>query len=261
LGAGLYALAGGRAVAIMDAATFLISAALLSRLRSRDLVPPRDRAGFLPELIEGLKTVWNIPVVRRLIVITAGVMAAAGMTEVGVFSLIADGLHKPPAFLGVLAGVQGITAVATGLSAGYVVRRLGELRVAAIAALAFAAAFGLVGLFPSVPVAFLAAGLGGIGNTAYFVAMTTLIQRSVASELQGRVMSTAEAVVNLPYILSIALGAAIVDAVGFTPIFEVSAAILAAGGLALALGRIPAPAVLGIGEPVPVPVSDAPERS
>jgi MFS family permease len=170
-------------------------------------------------------------------VVTAVVMAAAGMTEVGVFSLIAEGLHQPPAFLGVLAAVQGLTSVVTGLAAGFIVRRLGELRVAAFAALAFAAAFGLAGLFPTVSVAFFAAAMGGVGNTAYFVAMTTLIQRSVDVELQGRVMSTSEAVVNLPYVLSIALGAVVVDAVGFAPIFEASAAILTIGAVFLAAGR------------------------
>ncbi len=237
LGAGLYALAGGHAVAIMDAGTFVISAALLSRLRSDDLVRPPVRRGFMAELIEGLQTVWRIRVVRRLVVVTAVVMAAAGMTEVGVFSLIAEGLHEPPAFLGVLAAVQGLTSVVTGLTAGFIVRRVGELRVAAFAALAFAAAFGLAGLFPTLPVAFFAAAMGGVGNTAYFVAMTTLIQRSVTVELQGRVMSTSEAVVNLPYVLSIALGAVVVDAVGFAPIFEASAAILTIGAVFLAAGR------------------------
>jgi MFS family permease len=57
VGAGLFALWGGPAVAAFDAATFLASATLLWLVHSPDLVPSEDRTSFVDEL-SGWPAAW-----------------------------------------------------------------------------------------------------------------------------------------------------------------------------------------------------------
>jgi hypothetical protein len=241
-GAGLYALAGGHAVAALDAATFVVSAGFLLAVRSNDL-ERRTGTRFWPELRAGLGHIVNTADLRRLTVGTAIVTLFVGMTEVAIFALIDQGLHRPPTFLGVISSIQGAGSVAAGFAVGAAMRKVGELRTMAIAAVVAAigmALFGtaLLGLVFAASVAF------GVAVTFFTVAYLTLMQRRTALEMQGRVMSAAEAAVTLPYVLSFVVGAAIVSVVPFRTIYLIEAVGLVLAGLYLAVGTRIKPAPL-----------------
>jgi len=233
LGAALFAVWGGPAVAVFDAATFIASAGLLWLVRSPDLVPASARPAFVDELTAGIRHVWASTELRRVVTVICIVAAMIGMTEVALYEVIDAGLHRPPSFLGVLAAIQGIGAIAGGLTAGTTMRRLGEARLAAAGLCAFAVGFGLVAVGSLWPVA-LGAVVAGIGNAYFAVGYETLLQRRTAPELQGRVFGAAEAVIALPWTLSIAAGAAAVAAIGFRPLFVLGSLTLLAGAVALA---------------------------
>jgi MFS family permease len=237
LGAALFALAGGGTVAVLDAATFLCSAALLFAIRVIDLEPPTERPGFLREAAAGIAHAWSTPQIRRLLVVTAIALGALGITQGGaVFALIGEGLHRPPSFLGVLATLQGLGAIAGGLIAGRVIGRLGELRSAGVAVLAFG--IGCVGLLSSeLSWVLPAILLIGVGISIFLVAYNTLLQRLTPIGLQGRVAAAGEAVVSVPYVLSIAIGAALVSAVSYRVLFGACAAGLATSSIGLLTAR------------------------
>jgi MFS family permease len=237
LGAALFALAGGGTVAVLDAATFLCSAALLFAIRVIDLEPPTERPGFLREAAAGIAHAWSTPQIRRLLVVTAIALGALGITQGGaVFALIGEGLHRPPSFLGVLATLQGLGAIAGGLIAGRVIGWLGELRSAGVAVLAFG--IGCVGLLSSeLSWVLPAILLIGVGISIFLVAYNTLLQRLTPIGLQGRVAAAGEAVVSLPYVLSIAIGAALVSAVSYRVLFGACAAGLATSSIGLLTAR------------------------
>ena len=125
-GAGLFAWLGGGAVAALDAATFLAAAAALALMRLREPRPrpaARSRRG---ELGAGIAHVRATPVLRRLIAAGALAVVALGLSESVLFAVVDDGLHRPPAFLGVLFAVQGAGAVAAGATAPALMARAGE---------------------------------------------------------------------------------------------------------------------------------------
>jgi predicted MFS family arabinose efflux permease len=195
-GAALYAASGGATVAILEAATFVVSAAFLYSIHPRDL----DAAAggrFWPELRDGLRHILGTRELRRLTIGTALVTLVVGMTEVAIFALIDEGLHRGPSFLGVISSVQGVGSIAAGLSVAIVLRRIGELRTVATAAFVAAAAMLAFGSARLVPV-FVAAIALGAAITLFNVGYVTLLQRRSSLEMQGRVMSAAEAVVTLP---------------------------------------------------------------
>jgi MFS family permease len=210
VGAGLFAVAGGPAVAVLDAGTFLASALILLALRSPDLERRTDEVRFVAELRDGLAHIARSPSLRRLTIGTAVVMLLVGMQEVLIFAVIDEGLGRPPEFLGVIATAQGAGAIVAGIAAGWVLRGLGELRAIAVAS--FAAAGGLLMFGTAVlPLALIAAVAFGVANTLFIVAYTTVMQVRTTLEMQGRVMTAVEAIITLPFLISIAIGAAIVD--------------------------------------------------
>jgi len=218
-GAGLYTLVGGAAVALVDAGTFLVSAGFLLTVHARDL-DRRGSGAFWPELRAGLRHIVRTADLRRLTIGTAIVMLVVGMSEVFIFAVIDEGLHRPAAFLGIISSVEGVGSIVAGLIVGLTMRRIGELRTVAIASAA--AGIGLA-LYATATIAaiFVASVMLGVAITFFNVGYVTLMQRSTALEMQGRVMSAAEAAITLPYLISFLVGAAVVSIVDFHLIYIV----------------------------------------
>lgn len=232
VGAGLFALWGGGAVAILDASAFVISAAILSRIRAPDLEPAEGpRESPLAELTAGVRHIVRTLDLRRLVFYTAGVLIFLGIVEVAVFGLIDQGLGRPPAFLGVLSTLEGAGAVVGGIVAASVMARLGEVRMAAAAIAGFGLAVALDAT-AVLPIVVAGSLLVGVFVAFYFVAYQTLLQRRTPVDLQGRVFTASEAITTAPYSISIAIGALIIDAVGFRALYLTTlAACLLGGGL------------------------------
>jgi len=232
-GAAMFTLWGGQAVAALDAGTFLVSAALLLAVRSRDLERRRDPVRLLHEMREGIRHIRSTPTLRRLAIGTAFVLLFVGTTEVTIFALVDEGLGRRPAFLGVISSVQGLGSIAAGIVAGWAIRRWGQLRTVALAIVA--AAVGLA-LFVGATVPLVLAGAIGFGiaNTLYMVSYITIMQTRTPLELQGRVMTATEALISIPYVCSFAIGAALVSILDFRVIYAASAVALVACGLYVA---------------------------
>ena len=143
-----------------------------------------------------------------------------GSTEVMIFALVDQGLHRPAAFLGVLSTLQGVGAIAGGLVAGAVLAKLGELRTVAVAAAGAGVGMIIFGT-ARLPLVMAACVCFGVIVTLFLVGYNTLMQRRTSLELQGRVMAAAEAAITLPYVVSIAVGAALVAVVPFHVVYTV----------------------------------------
>ena len=239
-GAALFALAGGGVVAVLDATTFVASVVLLLPMRVRDLEVPAERSGFVNELVAGVRHAWRTADLRRLILVTAGVLGIVGLVQGSIFALVDEGLHRRPAFLGVIVTVQGIGSIAGGLSAGALIRRIGELRLAGAGLLAIGFGLGLYSI-ATLPTVLPGSAVVGAGVAVFLVAYNTLIQRMTAPEMQGRVFAAGEAATSLPFTLSIGIGAALVSVVSFRLMFGLCAAGTALVSLMLFGGtRVPA---------------------
>jgi len=213
-GAGIYAALGGSAVALVDVATFVLSAATLAAL---PFVEPRVAAKehhFLREISAGVR---HIAVTRVLRELTTGVGAAllvAGFSETIIFAITSDGLHRSASFIGVLGTFQGIGSILGGLTAARLMQKIGELRLAAIGLTLFGVGDSLW-LIPRLGVVLPAMALAGVGIVWAIVALATAYQRRSPTEMQGRVAAASNMLFSVPQTISIAAGAALITIIDY----------------------------------------------
>jgi MFS family permease len=231
VGAGLFAAYGGRAVALVDIASFVAAAGALATLTLAETRPARTQLHWLGEVGAGVRHLHRVPALRRTTTAFGICMLALGAVDTMVFAYVDRGLHRPPTFLGVLVTVQGVGVLVGALLAGRLVARLGEMAVSAIGILTFGVAIG-VAVDPVLALALIAMPFAGVGNTLVGVAYNTLLQRRTPGPLMGRVSAAADMVIGGAAALSMALGATLVAFVDYRLMFAViSAVLLAVGGL------------------------------
>jgi MFS family permease len=233
VGAGLFAAYGGRTVALVDIASFLIAAGALALLPlAEDRPALRHDAHWRDEVTAGLRHIRQVPDLYRTTTAFAISLLAMGSVDTALFAYIDDGLHRPPTILGVLVTVQGIGVLIGALVAGRLITRLGEIAVCAIGLLTFAIAI-TIAIAPSLPLAFVAMPFSGLGNTLIGVAFTTLLQRRTPDPLIGRVCAAADMAIGGAATASMALGAALINVVDYRFIFATAAMVLLTTGTKL----------------------------
>jgi MFS family permease len=231
-GAGLFTVFGGRAVAVLDAVTFVLAAAAFRLIRIRE-TPPRARAGraWTTETAEGARYLWRHPVLRSLVVTSGTVMVLAGLNNTATFAMLDAGLHRSPAFAGVLTPVQGLGSMVGGLAAGALMRRM-PARAFSAAGLALFAVGVLARATPWLPVVLGGTFALGVGVPWPVIAALTAVQRETPAELLGRVAATANTLMYAPTGLALLLGTGMVAG------FDYRVQILAAGVAGLAVATV-----------------------
>ena len=245
VGAGLFAVLGGPSVALLDALTFLASAALLSFLRAPDLTrAAASELALRRQLDAGLRHIAATPMLRRLIGSACAAVAVLGIMQVAGLALVDNGLHRPAAFLGVILTLEGVGSILGGVLAPSALRRFGEPRFAAIGLATMGVGVGLMAVPEMFPV-LVGAAMAGAGFSAFMVGYTTLLQRSTASQLQGRVFTAAEAAAALPYCGTLALAVVGVGLVDYRLLMLAGMVVLTGAGAYLASGPETAPSRVG----------------
>jgi MFS family permease len=230
LGAGLFAAVGGGAVALLDSATFGAAAVSLALLRVKE---PRGRHApehhWASEVSAGFRHVWRTTVLRQMTLACGAVLLVVGFAETLGFAVVAQGLHRPPTFLGVIVAIQGLGAVVGGPTAAPVMRRVGEGVLAALGMLALAAG-ALLWALPSLAGVGLGSVMVGFSLPWLVVGAYTLVQRRTPPELQGRTYSAFDVAVSTPQTISIAIGAGLVALVPYQALLGIMAAVVALAG-------------------------------
>ena len=228
-GAGLFVAVGAHVVAVIDAASFAFPVVSLLVLRVREPAPRPAAGRWAAQLSAGARHIWRTVELRHVIAAGAVTTTVFGFGETISYAIAGDGLHRPAAFVGVLAAVQGAGAVAGGLSAAPLVRRLGEGRLIGIAMLVAAA--GAVMEIPPLLAPVLAGDIVfGAAIPWLVVGLTSLAQRVTPPELQGRVYAATETLITTPQTISIALGAVLITVAGYQTLLLAMAATIALAG-------------------------------
>lgn len=236
-GAGLYAAFGGGVVAVLDSATFAGSALFLSRMRVPEEKPEPPEHRFLREVSAGFEHVWRTLPLRQIVIGTTIALLVVGFTETLIFSVIAH-VGKEPSFFGVLATLQGVGAIAGGVTAGALVRRVGEVRSVGIG-LALFGVCGVLLTLPSIPVVLLAFPVAGVGVAWVIVGFNTAVQTRTPLVIQGRVSAASEVSISTAQTTSIATGAALSTLVDYRVLLVVMAAVIAVSAVYLLTRREP----------------------
>jgi len=213
-GAGIYAAAGGGVVAIVDSASFVFVVVALLMMRTPEPRFERVEHNFMSEALAGAKHIVHTIPLRQIVFSTGAALLVVGFSETIIFAVIDQGLHRPPSFLGVLSTLQGIGAIAGGLTAVRGLRALGDVRIAGLGMAGFA--LGELS-FVSSNLALVAVGVAvaGFGISWFIVGLMTAIQVRTPLRLQGRVSSAADVIISTPQTASIAVGAALIAVVDY----------------------------------------------
>ena len=261
LGGVLVAATSPRTAFAVDAATFLVSAAILSRLRPLHVpvaaAEPGEEGeepgGYWAELREGLVYIFS----RRALLVAIAAFSAA------VFLLLAFDALSPLAFkeLGVGQTVFGLAIAAIGLGGvlGSIVvgRYGGGMNPFVWLGGAKVIIGGLVALMGGALLADLDAPAGvwvpvllviGVASAGVLIAAPTIMQRETPPELMGRVSTSATSIPTGFQMFAPIAGAALAEwqSVGF--VFAVAGGGLAVLGLIVLAVRPP----VGVGVPVAV---------
>jgi MFS family permease len=197
-----------------------------------DAAAHEARPGLLDAIGAGLRYAWGDPAVRSLIIVAAAFnFALAGPLSVGLPYLADTRFEGGSAAFGMMLSGFGAGALVGAVLAGSIHRvpRLGSV------VLAIGCGLGvmllLVGLAPSVQIAFAEMAAIGLGAGFLNVHIVSWLQARTADEMRGRVMSLASmgSIGLVP--VSYAIAGAIVDFGAVTLMFAVGGAIITGSSL------------------------------
>jgi MFS family permease len=232
VGAGLYAAWGGGVVAIVDSVSFVFVVVALLLMNMPEPRFERVEHNFISEAMAGARHIVNTIPLRQIIFSTGAALFVVGFSETIIFAVIDQGLHRPPSFLGVLSTLQGVGAIAGGLTAARGLRTIGDVRVAGIGMAAFGIG-DLTFITSSLPLIAVGIGVAGFGVSWLIVGLMTAVQVRTPLRLQGRVSSAADVFISTPQTISIAVGAALIAVVDYRLLVVVEAVAVALCGLYL----------------------------
>lgn len=240
LGAITFAVAGGGAVALADAATFVIAAGAVWSLRVVEVREQHEPLHWRAEVSAGATHIRRTPLLLHSTLALGICLLVLGFSESAVYAVV-DAFDKPVEFVGPVLTVQGVGAIASGLLASRTIRRLGEPKTMVVG---FAIlAIGLAGVAAATQVWAMLAAIAVFGASIplLIVAYNTLLQKQTPGRLMGRVSTTTELLTTVPQALSIATGALLVTLLDYRIIFALMGigTLVAAGYLLTSLrGRL-----------------------
>ncbi|WP_049566187.1 MFS transporter [Streptomyces sp. SBT349] len=172
----------------MDAASFVLSAALLATLprqrRMRAEHPPMRAA-----IAEGLRWLARHRLLRTLAVLL-GVNTFCGQLGNAVLILLAtETLHLDARGYGVLLAAAAVGSILGGVISARLITRIGALPALLGALAVNVVAFLGIGLSPNAPTLGVALAVNGFATTLWTIVTVSLRQQLVPGELLGRVSS------------------------------------------------------------------------
>jgi MFS family permease len=238
---GMLALSGPSLAYWVNAATFLLSAALVARIPGRSLrsEEPITR-GHWDDLRAGIGLVFRSrPLLTVLVAWNVSALATA-FVNVAEVPLVKDDLGGGNIGLGFLVGATGVGLVIGSFFAASALERLGMRGLYAGSLLLMAIGFGAASVSPTVAVAAVLAAFATIGNGAAIVCNQLLVQAGAPDAMRGRalavLMSTYYGVLGL----AMAGGGLVVDGAGARVAWAVAGGVyLLSTVLAFVLTRVP----------------------
>jgi MFS family permease len=267
LGAGaMIAAFGATSVFLLDATTFLISAALIASVHhgfsAKQTAATEDEAVAVaaPVTQSGMRFMLGHPTLKLVTASAAISTFATAFTMTAEVPLVFD-IGAGAIGLGALTACWGAGMVFGSWYGGRVLHRGNEATGVLAGRLAMAAGVGLVATAPGIHQMLLCYLLGGAGGGFMGVAAQSLIMRNAPDSMRARTLGAMEACRNVAFGVGVVGAGALVSLVGARPVYAVVGTVLALGTMPVAmlvmrLGgpralRAPVAAPTGATEPLP----------
>ena len=212
----------GAATALyVDAATFVVTAAIIATARGLRIESDRE-AGFRGRVRAGIDVLREYSSVRRLLV-AAGAIFLLGSIPVPIEVVFAkQTLHAGDRGYGFLLGAWGVGTVLGG-TAFATLGQMRLMRLLGISTVLMVLAYAGLAVSPTLAVACLFSALGGIGNGAGWIAAVTAVQERIPISTQSAVMSVLEGINQLMPALGFIIGGAVTAATSPRDAYALSA--------------------------------------
>jgi len=229
----LYATLGAGPAFGINAASFLVSAAVLTGLRLPAAPASTQHHGFFADAMAGIRLLAGDRLLRTLGAGQLFAALSAGATSALLVVLARDHLALPPSGYGLLLGAIGVGAV------------LGPFALTRLASDPLRPAFvfgpyvlrGLVDLvlatFTALPVALIALAAYGLGTSSGAVTFISLLQAHTPAGARGRIFASFDLLWQLGRLVSLLVGSLLAAALGITAVYYLGGALLL---LAAAIG-------------------------
>jgi MFS family permease len=201
----LLAIANQQTVILVDAVTFVWSAALIMGLRGEDNVGEREKESqsFVAETTQGFRTIFADRDLRLLIALFFAQTVIAGASLVFGVAVALQMLDLGQSGVGYLNAMVGIGGIVGGFAALVLAARKRISFDFGIGVLLWAAPLVVLAAWPTLTAAIGAMVLIGVGNSLVDINAFTILQRIVADEVIGRVFGAVESTL----VAGMALGA------------------------------------------------------
>ena len=235
IGGGMVAIAGAQSVFVLNAVSFLVSAALVWKIKATFHDREAESSGS-PGLMAGATFVWADPMLRR-------VGIALPILVMGVGGVLVSELPLAKSFGFGSVGYGLIVAAWSGgaILGSLVARRIADqadLAVLISAGLAGSAiALAVVGMSPWFGLVIAAMLGGGTANGLEKVAQDLLVQRSAPDDVRSRVAGTFQALEMTALGISLGLGGLAVEFWSIQTIYLTAAAFIGFASLIVFSGR------------------------
>jgi MFS family permease len=225
LGGALVGAVGAPRAVVLDAVSFLVSAAFLARIRRRHTDVPADAPAAAREqgtgwsrLMAGVAVLRRDPALGRLTTFTAAFNLASNAVVVVLLVFLVRDARLSPEALGLVYGLSAIGAIAGGAFSSRISRRLGigraialEILVVTAGEIALAATPASAAAGPWVVVVM---GIMFFAFTAFQAQAVTVRQSRTPQPVLGRVLAAHRLAVFGAIPLGAALGGFLADAIG-----------------------------------------------
>ncbi len=234
---GLIGLVGTEAAFIVNAATFVVSAALLVRLRipaHAGQVASAARhglGGYLADARAGLDFARRDRFVSRLLIVQALASLATGATGALLVVLAERHLRLGPGGFAWLIGAIGAGALVGPLIPNALARDYRDARWLFVPYVVRGVGDVLIAVFTPLPVALVILFIYGLNTSTGMVVFSSTVQGAIPDAMRGRVFTVLDVTWNAARLLSLAAGAILTDSLGIRPVFWLGGALLAGAGL------------------------------
>jgi MFS family permease len=228
----LVASVGERACFWIDAASFVLSAALVSTLPlRRERAEGRPISGLLADLNEGLTFLIRNAALVFVTVAMVGTVLATGIFDALIALYVRDRLAAPPqVFTSVVSLVGAGTLVGAGL-VGWLGRMAPRTTLIAFGIVALGMTMLPLAAFSRTSITLATSLCMGLAVACVILPAQTLMQEEAPPELLGRVFAAINALILLAKLVSV-IGAATAAAwIGIGPMYYLVATMLLATGL------------------------------
>jgi putative nucleotidyltransferase with HDIG domain len=225
------AVASWQPLFMIDAATFIISAASLLGVVDRGRLEARSVRLF-EDIVEGSRFILTNRTLRSTMALALAAVTFASLTF-PILVVMSYGPLGGGAFgYGVLEAAIGAGAIVGALAAPAAMARwrAGALILLGVAGTGLAG--GLTGFSRSIPLAALFLFISGVANTVYYVSLISVTQRETPDRMLGRVMSTRFVLVQLGLLTGMAVSGPLTERLGAPLVFVVAGFLLICAGVA-----------------------------